>query len=518
MGGDVVPLWKSDTNGGSYTTNDIVNYNGVLYKSLTGVNTDIDPTLETTNWESLKGLIAGTATNNTLRWDGTNWVESTALQNDGTDIATTGNLETDTFSTNWKSNTNGGAYAINDIVIYLGSFYKNITGTNTDTSPNSNVVDWETLKTPASPNYLQAEVTTVGVGAGTHLEFSVQESFGMEYTLTAVSLKKGTTYLLRSSLSGYFSVSTSNELRTQWETANGTRLGNASRQMPGSNYQKYSESPEASVVYTPTVDTTVHLEVITETFDFTGQGTIFGYLQVIELSRGGGTGFAIYHVNNDYKIGDTMVEDGKIYQANGNIAAGTVFAEGTTGATWTALTTHAVGGGDTGVPFWKSLTNGGSYVTNDIINYGGKLYKNKSGLNSNSSPVSDTGRWEKIIQDPEVTIQKLRIRDTNPGDNYIDTALGIPSNNRFDMVLAGNTNLYISCLSGSLRINASFDGSKVGLSYSSSNWKSLGRLSGSEYNQVFFDLLTSDGYMYKFEMSSMGDGYVYIIVKYWDSF
>ena len=86
------------------------------------------------------------------------------------------------------------------------------------------------------------------------------------------------------------------------------------------------------------------------------------------------------------------------------------------------------------------------------------------------------------------------------------------------MVLAGNTNLYIRCLSGSLRINASFDGSKVGLSYSSSTWKSLGRLSGSEYNQVFFDLLTSDGYMYKFEMSSMGDGYVYIIVKYWDSF
>ena len=35
MGGDVVPFWKSDTNGGSYTTNDIVNYNGVLYKSLT---------------------------------------------------------------------------------------------------------------------------------------------------------------------------------------------------------------------------------------------------------------------------------------------------------------------------------------------------------------------------------------------------------------------------------------------------------------------------------------------------
>ena len=50
--GDVVPLWKSDTNGGSYLINDIINYNGLLYKNLTGTNTDASPNLDPTNWET----------------------------------------------------------------------------------------------------------------------------------------------------------------------------------------------------------------------------------------------------------------------------------------------------------------------------------------------------------------------------------------------------------------------------------------------------------------------------------
>lgn len=45
-----VPLWKSLTNAGSYEVNDIINYNGTLYKNITGTNTNITPDLDTTNW------------------------------------------------------------------------------------------------------------------------------------------------------------------------------------------------------------------------------------------------------------------------------------------------------------------------------------------------------------------------------------------------------------------------------------------------------------------------------------
>ena len=51
--GNAVPLWKLLTNGGSYVNNDVINYNGMLYKSLTGTNSVTTPDLDTTNWAVL---------------------------------------------------------------------------------------------------------------------------------------------------------------------------------------------------------------------------------------------------------------------------------------------------------------------------------------------------------------------------------------------------------------------------------------------------------------------------------
>ena len=50
-----IPLWVNNTNGGSYATNDIINYSGVLYKNLTGTNSDTTPDADTTNWKSTAG-------------------------------------------------------------------------------------------------------------------------------------------------------------------------------------------------------------------------------------------------------------------------------------------------------------------------------------------------------------------------------------------------------------------------------------------------------------------------------
>ena len=53
-----VSIWQSDTDGGSYAENDIVSYEGNLYKNTTGTNTDDTPDVNTTNWVAVTGEIA----------------------------------------------------------------------------------------------------------------------------------------------------------------------------------------------------------------------------------------------------------------------------------------------------------------------------------------------------------------------------------------------------------------------------------------------------------------------------
>lgn len=50
---NVVPVWKSNTNGGSYNINDIINYDGSLYKNLTGINLDNNPSVDSVNWSAI---------------------------------------------------------------------------------------------------------------------------------------------------------------------------------------------------------------------------------------------------------------------------------------------------------------------------------------------------------------------------------------------------------------------------------------------------------------------------------
>jgi hypothetical protein len=56
---DIVPSWKSQTNGGSYATNDIINHNGILYKNLTGTNSDTTPIYDSTNWRNITARLSG---------------------------------------------------------------------------------------------------------------------------------------------------------------------------------------------------------------------------------------------------------------------------------------------------------------------------------------------------------------------------------------------------------------------------------------------------------------------------
>ena len=50
-----VNVWKSLNDGGSYAPNSIINHDGTLYKSTSGVNTNTAPNLDTTNWKEVSG-------------------------------------------------------------------------------------------------------------------------------------------------------------------------------------------------------------------------------------------------------------------------------------------------------------------------------------------------------------------------------------------------------------------------------------------------------------------------------
>ena len=62
-----------------------------------------------------------------------------------TQLDITGDLRTDTFSTDWIS---GGTYATSDVVVYDGALYRNLLGANTTTVPNLDVTNWRNLDTP----------------------------------------------------------------------------------------------------------------------------------------------------------------------------------------------------------------------------------------------------------------------------------------------------------------------------------------------------------------------------------
>ena len=65
-----------------------------------------------------------------------------------TQLDITGDLRTDTFSTEWINNTNTGTYAMSDVIVYQGALYRNLSGTNRDMTPDVDVTNWRNLDTP----------------------------------------------------------------------------------------------------------------------------------------------------------------------------------------------------------------------------------------------------------------------------------------------------------------------------------------------------------------------------------
>ena len=106
---------------------------------LTGYNTFINAGTASTSDNSMLVYNTNTATNTGLGGSGYYYWDGGAL---GKWYRMNENIAP------WKSNSNGGQYAINDLASNNGIIYANLTGTNTNITPDVDVANWRNLDTP----------------------------------------------------------------------------------------------------------------------------------------------------------------------------------------------------------------------------------------------------------------------------------------------------------------------------------------------------------------------------------
>ena len=134
---------------------------GFYFWTTTGVSTGTWTPISTGSGIPTPSATDTNTLNNTLRWDGTAWVESDALKNDGTDVTASGQLATLNFSTMYTT-TPTIDYKVNDVVLHEGVFYRNVSSTlATSTTPSgtTNAAVWQPITGEDADNIYTADGT-----------------------------------------------------------------------------------------------------------------------------------------------------------------------------------------------------------------------------------------------------------------------------------------------------------------------------------------------------------------------
>ena len=348
--------------------------------------------------------------------------------------ATWDNAQEDDFSIRWSSQTNGGVYLVNDLVNYNGVLYKNITGTNSDTTPDADITNWE--------------LTSRSIATQTEAE---EQDLGLATSEALMTPLRSLEQLEKSRETDHFRISDATETskRIQFDVSSISTSTTRSISMPDEDIslvdadrigaKEYDATKtyllgqlitRANGIYknilaitTPEVFNSTKWEKIAMTINpailgitdaasappTVNTGDRYALTNTASLVAGWGTLAGL-------EDNDIVVFDGTDWNVTldvsqpSNTGSYQVYNTGDTtlyyynGSTWTSF-----GSGGTSemnaVPLWKSNTAGGTYNVNDLVNYNGVLYKNLTGTNTDVVPETDGTNWFISSDHPDTSSQ-----------------------------------------------------------------------------------------------------------------
>ena len=129
---DFLAIWKADSAGGTYQTNDIVNHTGDLYKNITALNTDVSPDADNSNWMEMTFSAVGDIKQGFQASDHNGWIKL-----DGRLITSlSSSQQTNAISLGFSTNLPD---AKSSVLMQNDSTLGSVTGSNTKTISQSNL-------------------------------------------------------------------------------------------------------------------------------------------------------------------------------------------------------------------------------------------------------------------------------------------------------------------------------------------------------------------------------------------
>ena len=410
-----IPLWQSLTNSGTYATNDIINYDGALYKNLSGTNSDTTPTADTTNWTPLLQ-----ADENAIDYQNTTYSNEDLVSYRGKLYRAKQNITSAEFASYSKT----ASYTTGDKVFHQGTIY----------SAN------QTIAAPASNGDYPFDTDVLSfTNAGWN-----NYTFRMDPSSSYGNPPAGNFQNFKVRLQVTAPLA---DLTVKLFDAAGTHLADRNASLVSDLGDKW---------YSYALDTSYTLDG-TESIGFhIPQGN--------SIYNSTTTGYDLFYNSS---TGDQSATNAS--QANRRIAfeipsSGETVVNSFDETEWTIEQTlpgnnwRTFREGALATPLWISDTNGGVYASNDIVNHNGTLYKNLTGTNTDTAPNADTTNWmrygttnNKILRVKGNAISSLTLDQNNTNTIPLvifDTVIQDTTGGAWDMT----TNIFTANEAGLYRV------------------------------------------------------------------
>lgn len=315
---------------------------------------------------------------------------------------------------NWDVNENFG---LEKIVVYQGKLYRNTSGNTTVNPPDQDTTNWTKA---SSSNYLGYQTihhnnpTTLAISETLHNLSDIHIESTGDLSMDSTDVSDGTSL--------YLSNTTTADRLLQFTNFSGAFLRNGGAEI---DLSFTGLTLKANTRYL------VHV---------TDNGGNF-YFNATEASAA----FSLFwNPNSNYLINQIINHQGVLYR---NLTAvNTTTAPPIDTVNWTPLS-------DASVTAWTSLTNGGTYTTNQLVSHQGVIYRNSTATNTDNAPDSDPTNWETLrATDSQIlafgvsntqTTTTLEVSGGNAISLQVTDALSLSQTGTHTLLLsAKNTNIY----------------------------------------------------------------------------